>query len=387
MKCRPFLRSASYSSERIISLRTLRARAVSVTIYSGFAAGLLGKKATESWRASRMSWLAVHNQTSALNRVPRFHLCAGVFQMARKRAVDTARPVQRRVYFYTQSGGKKLDIPKLFAAASSWAASEQLDFEIGEDDKRLACRIDHTTWPIRVSFGHVRLRNLPGLMNLEGDERPIDADDNEGVSDRTRIVFFQSGVVGCELNVYGPRFESLFVHLAKKPNLAVQIGSQVPQFKLLLRDDAIERLEQLGGLTLLRIRAHRALGKAVSNSIAKDIDQLASQHSSDTVEIVLRGEPYAKSTLGDGIKDAIKKFVGIPSARTQIEKLEVKGLDPETGRQIPIDLLKDKLVTVTDIVPENPRTRTLRCSDVFAAIEKGYLELKAQLDAAAKDVS
>ncbi|MDB5312630.1 MAG: hypothetical protein JWO38_6832 [Gemmataceae bacterium] len=300
--------------------------------------------------------------------------------MARRRpATAVVRLVPRKVYYYARQTGHHIDLPRLFAAALSWPPSDQLEQVVAGDDRRLVCRVDHPTWPIRVSLGHVRYRNLPALMNLEGEERPIDADEDEGVLDRTRFVFFRTGVVGCEMNIYGPRFESLMLHLAKRPSLAVMIGAQPPQFRMLLRDDALSRLDELGDLTLLRIRAHRDVGKTSNTSLAKQIDQISKQTESYTVEIVLRGEPRGKSYLFSGAKDMLKKFIGLGDNRTLIEKMDVKGIDENTGKQVPLDLLADKLVISEGLTPENPRTRLLKCTDVYALVEKGYVQLEAQL--------
>ena len=212
-------------------------------------------------------------------------------------ATDSIRLIPRKIYFYGKQSSKEIDFPKLFATAASWSAVEQLILEVPGDDRRIVCRVDHKAWPVRLSLALVRMRNLPSLMKFNGDERDIDADEDEGVLDRTHFVFFKSGAVGCEMNIFGPRFESLFTHLSKLPKLHGMIGGQPPRFGLLLRDDALERMEGLDGITLLRIRAFRNVGNRNSDTLSKQMAEIAKLTDADTIELILRSQPRSKTGL------------------------------------------------------------------------------------------
>ena len=82
------------------------------------------------------------------------------------------------------------------------------------------------------------------------------------------------------------------------------------------------------------------------------------------------------------MKRIAKAIIGIPESRSAIEKMEIKGIDPDSGKQVPLDLLADRLVVSEGIIPEHPRTRVLRCNDVYDTIERGERNLHEQLVAA-----
>jgi hypothetical protein len=131
---------------------------------------------------------------------------------------------------------------------------------------------------------------------------------------------------------------------------------------------------------LCRIRSHIGLGQLKGNTLARQIKEVGRNSGSDVVEIIMRAPK--KERLSSRIINELANILGFADSRTQLEKLEIKGPDPGTNKLIPIDLLKDKLILDEKMVPESPRKRTLKCSDVYQVVEKGYVNLEPQLIAA-----
>lgn len=236
------------------------------------------------------------------------------------------------------------------------------------------CDVRSQKWPICVSFGRLRVRDFPTLMNSNnGAESPLQVAEEEGLLERTRAVFFEDGVVGAELNSHGPRFESLFPHLINCPH-ATNLPAEIPKYDVIIRPDAFARLEELEDVTEIAVACDAgAAVQAVRNAgILQGLDSLMAISGATGVEVVLRIKRGEMAERPEGMMGYARSLLGLVGPKKSFTKLAVKGRSSDTNKVADVDLLHDKMVLEATFVTEDPKTRVIRCQKVFDAIEAGY---------------
>jgi hypothetical protein len=293
----------------------------------------------------------------------------------------TTEKVKRRIYFYrvdtgTDQHGRpnpfdEIDVAKRLRQVIP-PPSHYAQFGTGVEVAGWVDRIS----PPQIRLALVRRNNLPEVEDA-GAVKPLNLAQQEGLSEKTHIVFFPDRIVGIDFNFYGPRISSLRKYLKEKLELNVW-------FKRLLRHDALEQLQEMDGATSVIIKVEPGYAAEVakrSSTIGNALAAMSDIKNTQAVEVRISAR---RGTFLRGLLDDVKRIAGLDTLPEHAAKFVVKGRSEFERRAREVDVLSDGLVFEEAVLRQTERGRAVLSTDMFKAIRKGYDTLQAEIAVAAE---
>jgi hypothetical protein len=305
-------------------------------------------------------------------------------QAGRPRQRRAAVPaVNRKIRFYRTVPTVIDGVEQVFSPVDACAAIRGLDFGAGnayfETDRGWLCAWDvSTAGQPRLSFGVSRRTALPQLEGL-GLIRDLEADEHEGVLETSHVVFFPDGIVGMEVNGYGPGIGALSRFFeAKCPALNPAV------FYLLVDPEAERKLDsmrELRSVSFKLLRSDRALADQADESVRGMFQAAMEELTPKSFHFVLIADD--EHLFSERFVNGIKRLAGSRDVRERAEQFKVKGIDDESGRSIEVDLLSDQVMTTKKVVRQRRQGRAVDPDSMFEQINEAYDELLEQIQHAA----
>lgn len=188
---------------------------------------------------------------------------------------------------------------------------------------------------------------------------------DEGLAEPIHVVFHPRNVVGLLYNHYGPRVNRLAEYLNVMCRMAVDVEP-------LVRRDVLAVLERL---TSLR-RVHVRFGEHHLEDLRADeslYEAVADVHGlgGGTLELGWRFEPDRREVATREWKARLRRILD-GAGRGAVERAEVRGDDPESGRVETLDLLSDRIVVERQVERARDRARLVDDDSAVAAIREAY---------------
>ena len=225
-------------------------------------------------------------------------------------------------------------------------------------------------------FTKLRMDGLPPRTRINGERRPLDLDDDEGLGEDVALAYCEAlNIVSVQRNRQSLSANNIvyFIH-----NICPEIN-----FALLpiMRVDALERFARCQTLKKLRIKlAGRRDLSFLRNSPLTTNDKVAFQQmmTEPSVDITFSvGRRNAR--LSEKISNFARTFTNIArSGETDaVLALEVSGKEFDDSPTVVIDLLQDKLIGIGDVEMENRTINTNHLMRVAGGvIFENYEELQ-----------
>lgn len=224
-----------------------------------------------------------------------------------------------------------------------------------------------------------RRKYLPDVEQ-RGVLSPLDIPLTAGLAECTHFIYyFNTKIIGIEFNFYGPRSSHISEYIARKCNELITQFTITPVIK-----GDIDRALLSNEVAMFQIEAHRNAGNVVSElhaDLGSAFNAAATAANSETIEIVLRKRPYAKSGFLPFLD--LDNLMGVfrrEGNRELFNKLKISVLDDGNGGKIrPIDLLADKLSVSKDVDFVDERSKRINSASMYIAIQEAYNENRDQL--------
>jgi hypothetical protein len=298
--------------------------------------------------------------------------------------------ISRRIYFYRVRAMPQASGPANFVLKTVFQRINELPFRDGIDGRyweyqsgeHLCCWTDETAQRYRLRVATVRTAGLPQIER-QGDLSDLSLPTNSGLAETSHVTFFPNDVVGAEFNFFGPRIPRLSGYLWEK----ARAQSPLVQFQPLLRTSAVAKLDKLGDLTLFRFRGSQSAIQdvmAVDTGLGNAFAETLKVTEGKDLEIVLRPEKR-RGKLSQHVRDLAKRaaeFVQGNVHGTAISSLDVRGMDLDTGKVIPVDLLADFIVSTQQVVRHGVRNKSVDLESAYAAIEAAYAQVNDDINTA-----
>ena len=307
-----------------------------------------------------------------------------------------ATSVERRIRFYRlrvqRSGQRPPDPDYGFKVIEEVNRLRRADgeHELELDDGRLlvAEGIQHAGYA-GFAFGAVRKSALPQLYS-SGKAQDLSLAAQDGLVDVTHFIIFPDGVVGTEVNRFGPSFAQFprYVHtVLKEFRPRVKAG-------VLIQPDTLAALQRLQQITLAEMEISKSRAEIVKRAHeAEDVwdvfraagDQFGGEQVKVTVrpEQVRQGRTTAtrRRFLDSSAVARLRRWALRDDVRSAVDSFTIKGFDPAVGQQVTLDLLDQKLIsrkTVTGLGP----SRVVVRADMFNRIIEAHAEMQVDIDLA-----
>ncbi len=294
--------------------------------------------------------------------------------------------VERKIYFYrVDSGLDDAGRPLLYDPVPALSHVSTLPFTSAGrywelDETVTCCVIDHLESPQRLRLINVRRSGLPQIED-GGSFSPLQLPRTSGLAETTHVVLFPGNIVGVEFNFYGPRAGRLGAYLG------VKAAGHGPPISLqpLLRHDVATQLAQLADVRVLDLKIHASYASVVeqaSQDLGNAFAAAARAGEAEIVELVLRPRPYSRGSLARRILSTVRTLGAREDLRENALRFVVRGRNGQTSSIEEVDVLRDQLISVKQIVRQDGRYRTLESESAYGAIEAAYEELSNEITAA-----
>lgn len=248
----------------------------------------------------------------------------------------------------------------------------------GSDSVMLMKRITgHDNGTVRFVLKKIRMDNIPGIANLSGEERSIDVEEDEGVTESTHAVAFPDGIIAVESNWYGPHPATIVPYLAHDAwdseirdclNGATTLG-------VLLQEGSVGRVvarDLIKSITVVVNSSDIPSFDARNSDLGEVLRSLAEIGKPHVVEFALKAERggFLKDA-GAWIKGLFGKGMDLPFRKASV----VAKLPNDEGIHT-VDLLKDRVTVEKSVKTKSGRSKEISQTDIFRAIDEGYNEIK-----------
>lgn len=293
---------------------------------------------------------------------------------------------ERKIYFFQIVPEKpgdvdpswRVDRAKLVAAIDALKGTPDFYFE--ESGERITCAEVHRAQaPQAVKFYAIRRNNLPSKDDGGGGITDLGLAEREGLAEAVHVRFFKNGIVGFESFFYGPRIGRVEAFLNEHCSEAFA-GHRV-EVAQLYRGDAIARALQFEDIRLLHLKLPPTItADEAKEAELEDILKTAENfHTSSYAELSLRTTAFDE-TFTKKVKSIFRRFKQTGRDPSDLlEALDISGVNPESGKVEPLDILSDALQRVALIPRESARTRALDSKAAFDAIKEAYDQVKDEL--------
>jgi len=302
-----------------------------------------------------------------------------------------ARPktVARNIYFFRAFAGytpEKNRVP--VNVATTMAQLNSLPFAKGSqryldyDGSDVMCGwVDQAVHPCRMRLAHIRRYALP-LVEQWGKLSSVSLPADGGVCEPIHAVFFADNIVGVEYNFFGPRPSWIPTYLQSFAN------SACPPFALhpLLKGNTADQLEKLSEIRILELAvraSYVATVRQASQDLANTFQAATTASDARIIGISLRPEPWQDQRLSASLLEGLKRLARRDDLRDNVRTFRVSGRKGDDHSTVAFDVLKDHFVANEQIVKLSERSRAVKDSAAYEAIEKAYQDMRSELEGAA----
>lgn len=293
--------------------------------------------------------------------------------------------IRRKLYFYrvhigTQESGEPIpfNAPSIFRALrqANLIANGCAYISLPQTEDVLRCAVDDIeNGQVRLRIGKIRRENLP-KQEHNGTVTDLQLPVEAGLLEEAHIVFFENNIVGMEFNYYAPRINGLKSVVTE---LLPQYTFEDFQFRQLISEDVLARLNELGELTLFQLRVAPSFASQIQHldsSLADAITAAANAGSTEEVEIILRRPARSRTEfLAQSLKSFCRAVVQSSEFYNNAKKFKISAQNPTTNKVESLDLLKDKLIVERDIAKSNSRSRAVISNEAYNAISMAHSEM------------
>jgi hypothetical protein len=300
-----------------------------------------------------------------------------------------ASTIEREIRFYrVDTGFDSSGKPKSFNPTPTFEHIKKLKFNDtpksnywDDNGKITGCWVYDPSMPCKISLGSIRRSDFP-LVENQGELSPLEIPEKAGLVEQTHIVFLGDGIVGCDINFFGPRISRLAYFLAEK---AIGVAPEILNFNPILRRDVYQQLLKLQYLRLFKLK----IRSSYTDTIADIDDSLAAAlrsarnaggDSDIEIELILRTPRRSMAWLKPSLLETVKTLSKRPEIQYEIDTLKVTGYSPEQQKNIELDLLSDKLIIKREILKVSSKSRALNQNSAFKAIISAYEEIKDEIN-------
>jgi hypothetical protein len=290
-------------------------------------------------------------------------------------------PITRQIYFYQMEGIQDLwhnasttprFDPALLARDLKALQGNNRYFHVNDEyDLCLLCDGDDS-----FQFGKAR-RTDTARVEKNGTVKPLTLAQGEKLFDCIHIVFFPSGVVGAEFNLFGPKMPALTEYLVAKLTSCMAVA-----FDRLVHTDVMQRLDHLHEIKLIDLRIDTARSEILApfgdGWIAAN-QWMNEQLGVGSIGISLRAAHTAHRPLKAKVIEAIREMVSGPNFREAADKFRIKAVPDGSSVSITIDLLEDKLMASVEIPRHIYRTPDLYRDFMYKKIRSTYAALSQDI--------
>src|SRR5579859_309670 len=300
-------------------------------------------------------------------------------------AAPRPQPITRQIYFYQMS-----DISDLWHGESMPNFNPSLlalDLANLNDSARyVSVNEEYELYLIYDSddcfrFGKARTADM-ATVEADGLVRPLVLEHGKKLFDRIHMVFFPSGVVGAEFNLYGQKMPQLTDYLVSRLTSCKPVV-----FDRLVHEDVMKRLEHLSEVKLIEMRIDPERAEVLAPFGDGWIETSKWMHHKfgvGSLEISLRAGNTAHKPLLKEALDAVREMFSGPKIKEATDKFRINAVPDGQNITMSIDLLDDKLMNTVEIqrhVYRNPdRYKEL----MFDRIRRTYAALEQEIMQAAK---
>ena len=302
-------------------------------------------------------------------------------------SVSSADKLERKIYFFrshigNDDGGKPLLFdpqPALDVIAKLPFSDEQGGRYWADSDESVLCLLGQGagTRP-RVRYCRVRRAGLPQLERA-GYVTDLNIASDEGLLEATHAVFFPGNVVGVEYNHYGPRFSSFGSYLHRLSEGAVAKAT----FSPILRDDPTRQLDRVTDIRLFDITVRRPYIDSVrqaSVSLADTLDTNAQLFDEpEKVQVVLRYSAARRRSAWDILRNITRSLVVSNTQDPILDRFRIRGHCEDSDKVEALDLLKDNIIAIRQVVRLGGRGRAIDADSAFAAIIESYEQFEGEI--------
>ncbi|HEX7820954.1 MAG TPA: hypothetical protein VF463_10085 [Sphingobium sp.] len=259
---------------------------------------------------------------------------------------------------------------------------EQGRYQPDATDNALLSLLPHSfSYPLRLEFGRTRRDNLPAIER-KGIKATLSIAEDAGLIDVCHIVIFEDGFVAAEFNRDAPRIRKLGEYLMfKGRNLP-----SAPRFQKLFERDLAGLVQGMETVRFLELEVppeNIALVRKADVSLADALEAQRLVNSSKTIGLYFNSRNPADNRLRQ-IALALTGAVRGIDAEEGFEKLQIKGIDPVTGKNRTLNLLEDFLIAEVNFARSSKKARSIDSASAFAAIEDAYFQRRSVLEASVR---
>lgn len=280
--------------------------------------------------------------------------------------------ITRRIHFFrVEHAADYIDIlPESLQAIDGLPWEGQGRYQPDATDNALLSVLPHSfQYPLRLEFGRTRRDNLPEIER-KGIKKTLSIAEDAGLIDVCHIVIFSDGFVAVEYNRDAPRIRKLGEYLMfKGRNLPT-----APRFQRLFERDIAGLVRQMDNIKFLELEIlpdNISLVRQADRSLADAFEAQQQVNESKTIGIYFNSRNPSNSRLKQISLALVQAMRGI-EGEDAFEKLQIRGLDPNTGRTRILNLLEDFLVAEVSFVRSSKKARSIDSAAAFAAIEEAY---------------
>lgn len=231
-------------------------------------------------------------------------------------------------------------------------------------------------------WAKIRRSGLPQI-ELHGDMKALEIDEEAGVADTSHIIFFPGNIIGAESNFYAPRATRLALYLRRKaPDDTPKSIIVEPLF----RPDVRQRLREFRDVTLLSIGATASLAGDIGDvdaGLGQAFKSTAESANAEIIEITMK---HIQPISGTDRLAWVRRLAGRLVGRDAVTEFRVAGPRVDNDKMDQIDLMNDKLMTSKRIVRQKSRTRVVDSGSAYDAIEEAFDELGPSVTQAVADL-
>ncbi|MFY7836965.1 MAG: hypothetical protein ACOVQ0_11875 [Novosphingobium sp.] len=287
--------------------------------------------------------------------------------------------VTRRIHFFRVCHPAEIMplLPASMAAIQNLPWEEQGRYQPDATDNSLLSLMPHNlSYPLRLEFGRTRRDNLPAIER-KGIKTTLSIAEDAGLIDVSHIVIFEDGFVAAEFNRDAPRIRKLGEYLwFKGRNL-----SSAPRFQRLFERDLADVIRDMENVKYLEIEIppdNIALVKKADRSLADALEAQRQVNQSKTLGLYFNARDPSDGRL-KSLGLALVQAMRAPDGEDAYEKLQIRGIDPNTRKPRTMNLLEDYLVADVNFVRSSKKARSIDSTKAFSAIEEAYLQRREAL--------
>jgi hypothetical protein len=291
-----------------------------------------------------------------------------------------ANTIGRNVYFFRieatdhDGAATPFDAKQAFAHLKRLPFSDAGLYRDNGDGSTNAVWVDKLTPPL-IRYGIVRRDGLP-TVERAGNLSALPIAAGDGLCEPIHAAFFDNGIVGAEFNFYGPRLAGL-AHYLKEKVPAGMISDHL-RFGMLLKKDPMAILNRIALLKVLDLKIKASdldeLKRLDGVNPFASFDAAAEFGKPDTIEVVLKAGRKRDAGLSAQVENFIRKMI-TKKKLDLTQSFHVGGPDTETGRRVTFDLLKENIVTQTQMLLLDGRSRAVQTSSAYQKIREAYDEI------------